>query len=175
MAPSHTCRSLIYSPAKTRSKQELGSQVTTVSKNANFHFVQEQREGVTATQWPWILLKKKPSWKTGLVCPPVTVSYFKQHALKVQRYNQPITLKTCWSRTPAPSKAPQTSHNSGTEVPEEGLSQRWSKEPVPVTPKPGAQPGQSTKEPELSPWNLSQQGERDDLHWDSSYRSKGIK
>lgn len=104
---------------------------------------------------------KKPPWNTGLVCPPVTLCYFKQHALKVWHYNQPITLKTCWSRMPAPSKALQTSHDSGTEVPGEGLSQRWSKEPVPVTPKPGAQSGQSTAEPELSHWNPSQRGERE--------------
>lgn len=110
-----------------------------------------------------MLLMKKPPWNTGLVCLPVRLCYFKQHALKVQHYNQPITLKTCWSRMPAPSKAPQTSHDSGTEVPGEGLSQRWSKEPVPVTPKPGAQPGQSTMEPELSHENLSQQAERERL------------
>lgn len=116
---------------------------------------------------------KKPPWNTGLICPPVTLCYFKQHALKVRHYNQPITLKTCWSRMPAPSKALQTSHDSGTEVPGEGLSQRWSKEPVPVTPKPGAQSGQSTAEPELSHWNLSQRGERErGLHWDSSYRGQ---
>lgn len=118
-----------------------------------------------------MLLMKKPPWNTGLICPPVTPWNFKQHALKVQHYNQPITLKTCWSRTPAPSKAPQTSHNSGTEVPEEGLSQRWSKEPVPVTPKPGAQPGQNTMEPpEPEP-----AGQERNLHWNSSYRGKRLK
>lgn len=126
-----------------------------------------------------MLLTNRQPWNTGHVCPPVTLCYFRQHVFKVQHYNHPIILKTCWSQLPPLSKAPQTSHNSGTEVPGEGPSQRRSKQPVPVTPKPGARPGRQDK----ARWSLNfatrtlpqrREGERETGRWDSSYTGKWL-
>lgn len=118
---------------------------------------------------------KKPSWNTGLVCPPVTLCCFKKRALKVQHYNQLITLKTCWSRLPAPSKAPQTSHHSGTEVTRRGAESEMKQGASPCHSKTRGtartkHSGAWTKQLEPEP-----AGQERNLHWDSSYRGQVAK